>query len=225
MAMIELIVALVIMGITLLAIPMINSEATKSGENAMLQESVAAGASQIELILTRSWDSANVGRDVILQTDSTAFTTLGGLNILNAGRNTKDNVGTVNATIIQQENGIDDFDDMDDFDAISTTLSPYDKDTAVYKTYEGEYADTLITMSTTVAYINDTAFNTAKTMTNVNPFDANITAKTSNIKVIATTLTTTAATGVDTIDKKKIELKTFACNIGIAEPAYRDVTP
>ncbi|MEJ2488728.1 MAG: hypothetical protein P8Y50_02830, partial [Sulfurovaceae bacterium] len=55
-AMIELIIAIVIMGIAFLAIPMINNEAIKSDENAMLQESIAAGASQTELILTMKWD-------------------------------------------------------------------------------------------------------------------------------------------------------------------------
>ena len=104
-AMIELIVAIVIMGIAFLAIPMINNEAIKSGENAMLQESIAAGASQIELILTRSWDSTMTDGDgIILQTASSAFNTYGSVYSSEAGSRVTDNGGgTLNASAIGQK--------------------------------------------------------------------------------------------------------------------------
>jgi len=55
-AMIELIFALVVMGITLLSAPLILSMTTKSAATAISQESIAATASNISLILTHAWD-------------------------------------------------------------------------------------------------------------------------------------------------------------------------
>ncbi len=205
-AMIELIIAIVIMGIAFLAIPMINNEAIKSGENAMLQESVAAGASQTELILTLKWDGAS---NDILDTN----TSWDGLSGTTASREIDDDNKT--ASSIGHDDG-DDFDDMDDYNGTSVTLDIYNDED--FDTYEGNYADQNITMATTVQYADDTAFNTQETMPNVNPFDYPITdSHTSNIKLITTKLTTTLNTGSDTIDKKEIKLQTFTCNIGKAK--------
>jgi hypothetical protein len=207
-AMIELIVAIVVMGIAFLAIPMINNEAIKSDENAMLQESVAAGASQTELLLTLRWDDA--GSKVLVTDSSTSFEG----NITANGGNRE--IDTVSASAIGQEDGADDFNDMDDYNGTSVTLNIYNEED--FDTYEGNYADQLITIATTVQYADDTAFNTQKAMPNVKPFDYPITnSNTSNIKLITTTLTTTEDNASDTINNKKIKLQTFSCNIGKAK--------
>jgi hypothetical protein len=208
-AMIELIVAIVIMGIAFLAIPMINNEAIKSGENAMLQESVAAGASQTELLLTLKWDDA--GNDVLVTGSGTSFKG----NVTASGGNRE--IDTLSASAIGHDLlGNDDLNDVDDYDGESVELNIYNAEG--FETYEGNYADQLITMTTTVQYADDTAFNTLQTMPNVNPFDYPITdSNTSNIKLITTTLTTTEDNASDTINNKEIKLQTFSCNIGKAK--------
>jgi len=55
-AMIELIFAIVIIGITLLSAPMIISQSVQSINTNLKQEAIAAAASQISLILTYPWD-------------------------------------------------------------------------------------------------------------------------------------------------------------------------
>lgn len=212
--MIELIVAIVIMGIAFLAIPMINNEAIKSGENAMLQESVAAGASQTELLLTLKWDDG--GNDVLVTGSGTSFEG----NVTASGGNRE--IDTVSASAIGHDSpGDDDLNDVDDYDGESVELNIYidggGKD-GDFLTHQGNYADQLITMATTVQYADDTnaTFDTATTMNGINPFKAGTPAGTSNIKLITTTLSTTLNTGSDTIDNKEIKLQTFSCNIGKA---------
>jgi hypothetical protein len=210
-AMIELIVAIVIMGIAFLAIPMINNEAIKSGESAMLQESIAAGASQTQLLLTLKWDHA--GSNVLVTDSGTLFKG----NVTASGGNRE--IDTVSASAIGQEDGANDFNDMDDYNGKSVTLNIYNdgggKD-GDFLTHQGNYADQLITMATTVQYANDTAV-TATTMNGVNPFSAGTPTGTSNIKLITTTLTTTEDNASDTINNKEIKLQTLSCNIGKAK--------
>ncbi|MEJ2496950.1 MAG: hypothetical protein P8Y43_05650 [Sulfurovaceae bacterium] len=207
-AMIELIIAIVIMGIAFLAIPMINNEAIKSDENAMLQESIAAGASQTELILTMKWDENSSD---ILDTS----TSWDGLSGATASRKVNDDGKT--ASVIGHDVATnDDFNDMDDYNSESVTLNIYNAEG--FETYEGNYADTSITMATTVQYADDTiaTFSTATTMNGINPFNAGTPAGTSNIKLITTTLTTTEDNASDTINNKEIKLQTFSCNVGRA---------
>jgi hypothetical protein len=208
-AMIELIIAIVIMGIAFLAIPIINNEAIKSGENAMLQESVAAGASQTELLLTLKWDQAS--SNVLVTGSGTSFDG----NVTTSGGNRE--IDTLSASAIGQEDGADDYNDVDDYNGKSVTLNIYNAEG--FKTYEGNYADQLITMATTVQYADDTntTFNTNTTMNGINPFKAGTPAGTSNIKLITTTLTTTEVNASDTINNKEIKLQTFSCNIGKAK--------
>ena len=207
--MIELIIAIVIMGIAFLAIPMINNEAIKSGENAMLQESVAAGASQTELLLTLKWDKAS--SNVLVTGSGTSFEG----NVTASGGNRE--IDTASASAIGHDSpGDDDFNDVDDYNGESVELDIYNAEG--FETYEGNYADTSITMATTVQYADDTnaTFDTATTMNGINPFKAGTPAGTSNIKLITTTLTTTEVNASDTINNKEIKLQTFSCNIGKA---------
>jgi Tfp pilus assembly major pilin PilA len=212
-AMIELIIAIVIMGIALLAIPMINKEAVRSGESAMLQESVAAGASQIQLILSKHWDEGNANPALgasILTTTSGNFNTYGGLNP--ASRTTLNTNGAAVAAsnALGAEGG--DRDDIDDFDGIAVGLIDIQGTTALH----GDYADENIIMNTVVNYGND-GFNTAQTINGVNPFGGG--GATTNIKLITMTLSHGgAATNIDSIDNKSVVLYAFSCNIGSTKP-------
>jgi Tfp pilus assembly protein PilV len=212
-AMIELIIAIVIMGIALLAIPMINREAVKSGESAMLQESVAAGASQIQLILSKHWDEGNANPALgasILTTTSGNFNTYGGLNP--ASRTTLNTNGAAVAASnpLGAEGG--DSDDIDDFNNIAVNLANIQATT----TLQGDYADKAVIMNTVVTYGADN-FNTAQTINGVNPFAGGV--ATTNIKLITMTLSHGgAATNIDFIDNKSIILRAFSCNIGSTKP-------
>ena len=58
-AMIELIFAIVIMGIILMSAPMLISTATKSGYVAIQQEAINEAASQINMIMGYHWDEGS----------------------------------------------------------------------------------------------------------------------------------------------------------------------
>jgi len=61
-AMIELIFAIVIMGIVLLGIPNLVNVSTSSGFTSLQQEAIATASSQINLIMTKNWDEDLVER-------------------------------------------------------------------------------------------------------------------------------------------------------------------
>lgn len=212
-AMIELIIAIVIMGIALLAIPMINKEAVKSGESAMLQESVAAGASQIQLILSKHWDEGNANPALgasILTTTSGNFNTHGGLNPASRTTLNTNGVAVAASNPLGAEGG--DSDDIDDFNNIAVNLANIQATT----TLQGDYADTTVIMNTVVTYGADN-FNTAQTINAVDPFGGG--APTTNIKLVTMTLSHGgAATNIDFIDSKSVVLYAFSCNIGSTKP-------
>jgi hypothetical protein len=58
-AMVELIFAIVIMGIVLMSAPMLISTASKSGYVAIQQEAINEAASQVNMIMGYHWDENN----------------------------------------------------------------------------------------------------------------------------------------------------------------------
>jgi len=75
-AMIELIFALVIMGIVLLSAPMLIQQSIKSSNIALQQEAIVAAASQTSIVLSMHWDENNSntqpGESPILRVNRTA---------------------------------------------------------------------------------------------------------------------------------------------------------
>ena len=63
-AMIELIFALVIMGIVLMSAPMLIQQSARSGTVALQQEAIAATASHTAVILSMSWDENNTKHEI-----------------------------------------------------------------------------------------------------------------------------------------------------------------
>ena len=247
-AMIELIFAIVIIGITLLSAPLLMSQATKSGYVALQQESISAAASQMGLILTRTWDEvdANQSQGAILTTtyaaagnsvlrNFTAGTTRVGMDG-NASRITyyfADPSVTIPAsTALQADAG--DLDDIDDFNGNDYNLSVYLEGTANaedIETADGDYIDRQISIRTTVAYGDDVPRGvdgsasandySATTVTFSNPF-YNVAVgggQSSNIKLITVNLTT-ASTVSDL--NKSITLSAFSCNLGTYIPTQQD---
>ncbi len=224
-AMIELIFAIVIMGIVLMSAPMLIDTAAKSTYVALQQESIAAASSEIGLILTHHWDEGNTD----LNKSAPILVTQG-----NSGLNEKGNTGRragtpessrrsfytslgedINASIKADFTAEGDLDDIDDFDGGDTELKIYDAENTTARV--GDYVDTDITIRTTVSYISDVPTNGAtylgssSSLTLNNPFNTSAAAATSNIKLVNVVLTTN-----NTVAElnKTITLNAFSCNIG-----------
>lgn len=224
-AMLELIFAIVIMGIILMSAPMLISTASKSGYVAIQQESINEAASRINMIMGYHWDENSSDEtilDPILQTVS-PVTDLSESTYTD-GNGTGRRIGTPKESyrsFVKPDgtrgtatpagslgpDGIEN--DMDDFmGTIGLTLAG--TGTGI------DYIEKNVTITTTVAYIDDAPDgNTYNPTTNTLNFDANFAqtqTNTRNIKRISTTLTSDTASP-DELDKE-ITLHAFTCNIG-----------
>lgn len=212
-AMIELIFAIVIIGITLLSAPMIIGQSVQSINTNLQQESIAAAASHINLILTHHWDendTSNIAGDGILR----VVAGNPALSVVNRDINyTRQynalGTGFENASnILGSEGG--DLDDIDDFNAQAYNLTLYGAENVTISDNEGDYIDSNITMATTIAYgIDVTSDYSAQTVVFNNPF--RISNASTDIKLITVRLT--SASGVLEYSKN-ISLSAFSCNIG-----------
>lgn len=230
-AMIELIFALVIIGLTLMSAPMLISQASTSGYVAIQQESIAAAASQIGLIMTRNWDErdSNVsqGTPILTTTYATAgnaalnttlTTTRPGMVLGSSSRPILFSDGTLGAASIALQADANDSDDLDDFNGLSYELEVFNNETI--DTATGDYIDSNITIAVVIDYGNDEPSTVAgapttngyadTTITYSNPF-LGTPAGTTNIKLINVNLTTNEVTPELS---KSISLSAFSCNIG-----------
>jgi len=226
-AMIELIFAIVIIGITLLSAPLILTQSIQSSHVAMQQEAISAAASQISLILTRAWDEQDSnGTFGILR-----VSTIGGDSELAQGSRNSD--GDLNMSRSYQPGlpkataivalGFDPVehnvpDDVDDFNGLVQNLTLYTTgETAELKNNEGEYIDKQFQMTNSVTYANDnTKYNNDPVVFN-NPFT--IVANMTNIKIINVRLQSTENPNSVQELQKNISLSAFVCNIGNAANA------
>jgi len=212
-AMIELIFAIVIMGIILLSAPMLITQSTKSNTVVFQQESISILASHTGALMTYFWDEANVGDNAILTTKGNPSLDGNTTRPVTSKQRRPDPL--LDATTSMGPD-IDAFElptgtnDVDDFHNVSRTLTlEQGSDKGIVT--EGEYIDTNISIHTVVSYGKDTGPNGANTDINFsNPFSA-FTGTTSNIKRIQATLSTTATA---TELNKTIVLNAFMCNIG-----------
>ena len=224
-AMIELIFAIVIMGIILMSAPMLISTAAKSGYVAIQQEAINEAASQVNLIMGYQWDENDTDDNYI---NPILQTTSGHTDLAEEG-STGRRQGTPKEsyrTFIRSD-GADDKaasislgsetgeiieDDIDDFKGnrslieIQTSTADYVED------------DTTISIDTNITYNDDDVtggYNQASIT--FNPFT--VSAGTTNIKAISVTLT---SSGPEELDKE-IVLHGFSCNIGEYKLEERDV--
>jgi len=213
-AMIELIFAIVIMGIILLSAPMLITQSTKSNKVVFQQESISILASHTGALMTYFWDEANVGNNAILTTTDGNPSLDGNTTRPVTSRQRQPNSLLHAATFMGSDTdalglptGIN---DIDDFHNVSRTLK-LELGSAKGIVTEGEYIDTNISIHTVVSYGKDTGPNGANTdIIFSNPFSA-FPGTTSNIKRIQATLSTTATA---TELNKTIVLNAFMCNIG-----------
>ena len=122
-AMVELIFAIVVIGITLLSIPLMVNQASQSTYTTLQQEAIAAAASDMSLILSREWDDANTNDSL----DSSILTTASGNYNQGARTNLQSRtyfISTGGTLAVSTTLGADgDLDDIDDVHNTNTTLT------------------------------------------------------------------------------------------------------
>ncbi|MCF6207545.1 MAG: type II secretion system protein [Sulfurovum sp.] len=217
-AMIELIFALVIMGIVLMSAPMLISTASQSTSVALQQEGINEAASRVSMIMTYPWDEADTNDSCIppvlhvtngddeldmnasssrrtgvpLQTNSRTFVC--------GGRN------DFNASVIGSEGG--DLDDIDDFTNTSLVVDLSGSGGTDY------IEQGTVSIATTISYQSDNADYNSSTVS----YTPMAGAVTTNIKGIDVNLTSTSSV---TELSKTIVLHAFSCNIGGREFAHK----
>jgi hypothetical protein len=222
-AMVELIFAIVIMGIVLLSVPNLIAVATKSGYISLQQEAISVAASQISLLMTKHWDENNVIDAATGVDDTTILIATGGAASLatRVGARDRSFVSGSGVTFVATPIGAEssDFDDIDDANGTSMTLRNF-SDTQVTA---GDIIDTNISISTIVHYVNDAAstaydYNTSRAIQyNFTDVDAGTI---TNIKSISINLTTSNPAQELS---KNISLQAFTCNIGSYMPTRRQI--
>lgn len=221
-AMIELIFAIVIMGIVMMSAPMLISSASQSIGVTLQQEGVNEASSRVNMLLTHAWDEQDTNNSCI----PPVLTTLGDGELNSTTNNRRIGVpknsnsrtflcGTteLNASVLGPDAGDITKDDIDDF--ANTTLV-VDLTGAGGKDY---IEQNTVNIATAVTYASDSANYTNQTI--VYNAGATAPAATSNIKAIAVTLTSTAAAATPELSKN-IVLRAFSSNIGSYEFESRE---
>ncbi len=237
-AMIELIFALVVMGIVLMSAPMLIQQSIKSSNVALQQEAIVAAASQTAIVLSMHWDENNTqsGASAILNTGGasssgttgsgnhnnhhnnnnshhTSFQPIGLDGVF--GRTTSNGVSSLTPSInfgaddVNESNDHTKFDDVDDYDGSTFGLMLFNTESTTADV--GEYVDTNININTNVRYTQD------------NNVSDDIPAGTlfSNIKAISVNLTSNTVNTPEL--EKNITFEAFSCNIGTYSISGREL--
>jgi prepilin-type N-terminal cleavage/methylation domain-containing protein len=212
-SLVELVLSIVVIAIALMTVPLMIGQGAKSNQYALVQESILAARTKMGNILSYKWDdcASSASASIVRVIDVTAGdsqldrnTTLRRVGHIDEDLRRRMSDTEVNATL-GQEGGI--FDDIDDFDGESTTVS-----TVGASTPEGEfdYLDKDLNLTTSIAYISDDANYSQQTLT----FDFNVSttgtfsaANSTNIKMVE--LNATSANR-----DFPFVFRIFSCNIG-----------
>ena len=213
-AMIELIFAIVIMGIVMMSAPMLIGTAAQSTSAALQQEGINEAVSRVSMILTYAWDENNndttcippvlhvasgdsaldevgtTARRVGVPVDTDSHTFKCGSLELNASAT----LGSEGA----EKNDIDDFTNSVQLDPIAIGSGGID------------YIEkTTVNIDTTINYISDTANYNQQSFAYAPGTGSG---DSSNIKEIIVNLT--SSSDANELSNKNIVLKAFSCNIG-----------
>jgi len=209
---IELVVAIVVIGIALMSVPLMLSQASKSNEFSINQEAILAGATKIGDILTYPWNETNSS------TIQYIFDVTKGDSDLNRSKNDNNRrIGNfkakyrrkfynqrteANATLGHDKGN--EYDDIDDFNGVSEIING---------SGTGDYLMDL-NLSTKVFYISDDANYSSSPTLN---FDLNISSATptTNLKMIEVKVYN------NTNHELITTLRAFSANIGSYELLYR----
>jgi len=218
-AMVELIFAIVIMGIAMMSAPLLISTASKGSTVAIQQEGINEASTRVAIIMSYAWDENNTDEmyipPILHVTDG--HSELDELD--NSGRRvgtpdasqrtfmlSDSNSSDLNAsTSLASDDNDDEEDDIDDFVGnVSLTL--------IGGSTETDYIEKdTINIKTELSYVSDDVeggYSDGHTI-NFIPFQAS--SGTTNIKDITVTLTSTS--DIEELNKT-IVLRAFSCNIG-----------
>ncbi len=222
-AMIELIFAIVVIGIVLMSAPLLIQTSVKSGYVAVQQEAINEAATRMNMIMSYPWDENDADP---LYNAPILHVTNGAPDLNEIGSTGKrkgmpplssrsfirsDGTGTLFASSTLGSDG-GDSDDIDDFIGdINLTL---------VETAKSDYIEKeSININTAVVYASDTVGGYDQNDITYNPFGAGATS--TNIKAITVTLTSDVTKSSEEMNKT-ITLQAFSCNIGSYELVYRD---
>jgi len=236
-AMIELIFALVIMGIVLLSAPMLIHQSVRSGNVALQQEAIALVSSHTGVILSMNWDEKNanlsagtspileVNRTLPVATNPLDFDSgaLKGLSGVNGRLSLVGGIQILTPSIIfgsdetndtdTNESDFTEFDDIDDYDNSHLGITVYNNENT--SSDIGDYVDINLTMETKISYVEDRPMNGKLETSIINDINMSTLGVASNIKFIHVHLTSNS--GIDELNKS-IVLEAFSCNIGTYLP-------
>ncbi|MCK5855038.1 MAG: hypothetical protein KAG56_07430 [Sulfurovaceae bacterium] len=235
-AMIELIFAIVIIGIVLLSSPMLIQQSINSSFVSMQQEAIAAASSQTAVLLSKPWDekdATNIANSapIITLTNGNA-SALRGLNGLTSSDNARiaviASVDTT-ASIMGRDfnetvaNASTNFDDIDDYHGQVMGVTVFNNEGTTASV--GDYVDVDLIITNSITYADDTpsgliAWSTGDTVNAGDTIFKNQTLGVgggadvqSHIKFVQVNLTSANPTGTDEL-VKNITLSAFSCNIG-----------
>ena len=240
-AMIELIFALVIIAIVLLSSPMLINQSMSSSFVALQQESIAAAASQISILLSKPWDEADINSlaPIISLNNANASpfdNNFNGIRSNPVARVATDGTGNpifaspigkdINET---EDNASQAYDDIDDYDGFNMSISVFVNSAGEAETTSsqvGDYVDVNLSISNSITFADD-APNGATSWTGItNHVEAGNTIFTtqslgtsggvtveSQIKFVKINLTSNNPSGTSELNKN-ITLNAFSCNLG-----------
>ena len=216
-AMVELIFALVIMGIVMMSAPMLISTAAKSSYVGTQQEAINEAAAQLNMILGFHWDERATDEsypDPILIVNSASTD-------LNVSGTTGRRKGTPAesfrsfiwedgrenqpaSTVLTQEGTL--INDIDDFHNTTVSLTLSGTGSA------GNVETTTVNIYREVGYLADDTFATGYNHSSIT-YNPPITVSTSSTNIKEVIVTITSNSGVAELSKT-IKLSAFSCNIG-----------
>jgi hypothetical protein len=216
--MVELIFALVIMGIALMSAPMLISVSTKSVEVSLQQEGLNEASSRVNMLLTYPWDENDINDSCI----PPVLTVSNGDSQLDMVVSTARRVGVPLSTnshtfkcgdqILPATLAVDGKNDIDDF--IGTTILNAPGGGAGGVDY---IEQTTVTLTTSVVYGNDTAEYDSTSIS----FTPSPGVASTNIKNITVVLTSSST--VQELKDKQITFSAFSCNIGGIEYISKEI--
>jgi len=219
-AMIELIFALMIMGIAIMSAPMLIATSIQSTDVALYQEGINEAASRAAMVMTYQWDENDVNDSCV----PPVLVVANGDSLLDevntpTNPNTGRRIGVPKETksrtflcenkrlnasdTLGSESGETSKDDLDDFNA-NTTLVNIDSASV-------DYLKKTVTITTTISYISDAPSSGGYGSAQFSYVPGTTSAQSTNIKQI--TVTVTSNTGESELDQT-ITLDAFSCNIG-----------
>ena len=226
--MVELIFAIVVIGITLMQAPTLIAQAGKSATVAYMQESIAIAATHTNQLLSYAWDEQNTDQYHmnILNVSATGDSELNPDTTLRVVRASGGAASAFASSRVRLFHPVDlpaasaalgldtnesagTEDDVDDFDGATTTLQVH----TANNTNDGEYIDKNISIATAINYSSDAANYDNNASFTINSISNTAAGGSTNIKYVTTTLTTTST--AEELSKS-IVLRGFMCNIGSA---------